>query len=201
MLSDDAAIREVLIDSGALSMGRPGLTHVVTATISVSFAEELTVLHEAARLGYVAAPVLGRPDVAARGELNILTAGRPESVGVVRPLLDILGKKVWDMGEVPKRANAAKVAANMMIAMAIEAMTEALAITELMAFRVKHSSISSSIRCLVVALIKPIAPTLRNEGSSPVSKPAWVSRICGSRRPQRRRGEASCRCSKRCAAR
>jgi 3-hydroxyisobutyrate dehydrogenase-like beta-hydroxyacid dehydrogenase len=103
---------------------------VVAATISVDFSEELTRLHEAAGLGYVAAPVLGRPDVAARGELNILAAGRFESVERVRPLLDVLGKKVWDMGEVPKRANAAKLAANMMIAMVIESMAEAVAITE-----------------------------------------------------------------------
>lgn len=130
MLSDDLVVRQVLIDGGALSMARPGLVHVVAATISVDFSEELTGLHEAAGLGYVAAPVLGRPDVAARGELNILAAGRSESVERVRPLLDVLGKKVWDMGEVPKRANAAKLAANMMIAMVIESMAEAVAITE-----------------------------------------------------------------------
>ena len=48
----------------------------------------------------------------------------------MRPLLDVLGKKVWDMGEEPPRANAAKIAANMMITMAIEAMAEAAVLTE-----------------------------------------------------------------------
>ena len=76
------------------------------------------------------APVLGRPDVAKEGQLNILAGGRPEAVDAVRPLLDVLGKKVWDMGEVPARANAAKIAANMMIIMAIEAMAEAVVLTE-----------------------------------------------------------------------
>ncbi len=130
MLSDDPAIRAVLLDSGALSKARAELVHVMTATISVAFAEELTGLHEKAGIGYVAAPVMGRPDVAARAELNILAAGKPDAVDRVRPLLDVLGKKVWDMGEQPKRANAAKLAANMMITMAIEAMAEAVAITE-----------------------------------------------------------------------
>jgi 3-hydroxyisobutyrate dehydrogenase-like beta-hydroxyacid dehydrogenase len=130
MLADDAAIREVLLDSGALSRASKGLVHVVASTLSVAFAEELIDAHSRAGLGYVSAPVLGRPDVAAKGELNILAAGAPAALGKVRPLLDRLGTKVWDLGTDPKRANAAKVAANMMIAMAIEAMAEAVVITE-----------------------------------------------------------------------
>jgi 3-hydroxyisobutyrate dehydrogenase-like beta-hydroxyacid dehydrogenase len=129
MLSDDAAIREVLLDSHALSRARAGLIHVVNSTISVAFAEELATLHAKSGLGYVAAPVLGRPDVAAKGELNVLAAGLPAAVDKVRPLLALLGK-VWDLGADPKRANATKLAANMMLAMAIEAMAEAVAITE-----------------------------------------------------------------------
>lgn len=130
MLSDDAAIRAVLIEPGVLASARAGLTHVVTSTISVAFAAELADRHRAAGLGYVSAPVLGRPDLARDGQLNILAGGAPEAVANVRPLLDVLGRKVWDMGEVPARANAAKIAANMMITMAIEAMAEAAVLTE-----------------------------------------------------------------------
>ena len=130
MLSDDPAIREVLLEPGVLAKAKPGLVHVVTSTISVAFAGELAAAHAAAGVGYVSAPVLGRPDVAAKGELNILAAGKREAVETVRPLLDVLGKKVWDMGEEPPRANAAKIAANMMITMAIEAMAEAAVLTE-----------------------------------------------------------------------
>ena len=130
MLPDDPAIREVLLDPDVLGRARHGLVHVVTSTISVAFAGELAAAHAAAGVGYVSAPVLGRPDVAAKGELNILAAGRREAVDTVRPLLDVLGKKVWDMGEDPPRANAAKIAANMMITMAIEAMAEAVVLIE-----------------------------------------------------------------------
>jgi len=45
-------------------------------------------------------------------------------------LLEVLGKRVWDMGQDPKRANAAKIAANMMITMAIEALAEGVVLTE-----------------------------------------------------------------------
>ena len=135
MLSDDPAIREVLLDAGALQAGvlqtaRGGLVHVVTSTISVGFAGELAAAHEGVGIGYVSAPVLGRPDAAREAQLHILAAGKRQAVDKVRPLLEVLGRKVWDMGETPTQANAAKIAANMMITMAIEAMAEAVALTE-----------------------------------------------------------------------
>lgn len=130
MLSDDPAIREVILDAGLLARARPGLTHVVTSTISVAFARELESLHEEAGLGYVSAPVLGRPNVAASGQLNILASGKAEAVAAIEPLLAPLSHKVWTLGEDPARANAAKIACNMMIAMAIEAMAEGVVLTE-----------------------------------------------------------------------
>ncbi|KAA2234583.1 NAD(P)-dependent oxidoreductase [Salinarimonas soli] len=130
MLSDDAAIRSVLLDPGTLRQARPGLVHIVSSTISVAFARELVRAHAEAGLGYVSAPVLGRPDVAARGELNVLAAGDPPNVSAVRPLLEVVGSRVWDLGAEPPTANAAKIACNMMITMAIEAMAEAVVLAE-----------------------------------------------------------------------
>lgn len=130
MLSDDDAIRSVLLETDVLKRAKPGLVHIVTSTISVEFARELVALHEAAGVEYVSAPVLGRPDVAAAGELNVLAAGAPHAIAKVGPLLDAISKRVWDMGASAPTANAAKIACNMMIAMAIEAMAEAVALTE-----------------------------------------------------------------------
>jgi len=129
MLSDDAAIREVILVSGVLRTARPTLVHVVTATISVAFADELLATHEAVRLGYVSAPVFGRPEIAEAGQLNIMVAGREEAVATVRPLLEVLARRVWMMGTDPKQANVAKIAGNMMITMAIEAIAEAVVLT------------------------------------------------------------------------
>lgn len=130
MLSDDAAIRGVLLKSGALAQARGTLVHIVVSTISVGFARELVEYHHAANIGYVAAPVLGRPDVAAKGELQVLAAGPLAAVETVRPVLEVIGKRVWDMGTEPPTAYAAKIACNMMITMAIEAMAEAVVLTE-----------------------------------------------------------------------
>ena len=130
MLGDDAAVRSVILDSGALAGARRGLVHVMAATISVALAEELVVRHREAGLGYVSAPVFGRPPAAAAAQLNIVAAGDPEAIARVQPLFDVLGAKTWRVGDEPQRANAVKLAGNMMIALAIEAMAEATALTE-----------------------------------------------------------------------
>lgn len=132
MLSDDAALRSVLLDSGLLARATAGSprVHVNMATISVAFAEELAAHHQEHGIAYVAAPVLGRPDVAAAGKLNIIAAGPTDALEFVQPLLDVVGQKTWRFGEQPARANVTKLAMNFMIAAAMEAMGEAAALAE-----------------------------------------------------------------------
>lgn len=130
LLSDDAAIQDVLIDDNLLRAANSSLVHIIASTISVKYSHALTRYHEDAGIAYVAAPVLGRPDVAALGELNVLAAGPQEALDYVMPVLDIISKRVWHMGEAPAAAYAAKIACNMMITMAIEAMAEAVVLTE-----------------------------------------------------------------------
>lgn len=130
MLSDDDAIRSVVLDSDLLARAPSGLVHVVQSTISVAFAHELVAAHERAGVTYVSAPVLGRPDAAAAGQLNVLAAGPAEAIERLRPVFAIIGQRLWELGEESPRANAAKVACNMMITMAIEAMAEAVVLTE-----------------------------------------------------------------------
>jgi 3-hydroxyisobutyrate dehydrogenase-like beta-hydroxyacid dehydrogenase len=130
MLSEDEAIRSVLLQQGVLDQAKAGLVHVVASTISIAFAKELVEWHDKHGFGYVSAPVLGRPDVAAQGELNILAGGAPAAIEKIRPLLEVIGGRTWDMGADAPTANAAKIACNMMITMAIEAMAEGVVLTE-----------------------------------------------------------------------
>ncbi len=110
MLSDDAAVRSVIIDGGALASARKGCVHVMMATISLALVEELQELHRATGVAYVAAPVFGVPAVAAQAQLNILVAGDAGAVAAVQPLLDAMGQKTWRLGENPVQANVAKIA-------------------------------------------------------------------------------------------
>ncbi|MDE1181156.1 NAD(P)-dependent oxidoreductase [Paraburkholderia sp.] len=124
MLADDAAMREVF-NATLLENAARGLIHVNMATISVTLAEELASAHAARGIEYVAAPVLGRADVAAAGKLTIVAAGPAESIDRVQPLFDAMGQKTWRIGSLPQQANVIKLAANFMLAAAVESLGEA----------------------------------------------------------------------------
>jgi 3-hydroxyisobutyrate dehydrogenase-like beta-hydroxyacid dehydrogenase len=128
MLADDAALRGILAEGHLVETAAKTLVHVNMATISVAFAKELARLHADYGVGYVAAPVFGRTEVAVAGKLNIVAAGPPAMIDKVRPLFDAMGQKVWPMGEEPHRANAVKIAGNYMIAASLQTMAEAIAL-------------------------------------------------------------------------
>lgn len=130
MLADDNALRAVLLDSGVLDRASRDSVpvHVNMATISVAFADELAARHAERGIAYIAAPVLGRPDAAAGGRLNIIAAGPTAALDSVQPLLDVAGQKTWRFGETASRANVVKIAMNFMLAAACESMGEAAAL-------------------------------------------------------------------------
>lgn len=130
MLADDEAVRETVLAAGLPALAPPGTVHVNLATISVRFAEELTREHRRHGVEYVSAPVFGRPDAAAGGQLAIVAAGDGAALDRAQPLLDALGRRTWRVGGEPRQANALKLAGNFMIASAIETMAEAGAMVE-----------------------------------------------------------------------
>jgi 3-hydroxyisobutyrate dehydrogenase-like beta-hydroxyacid dehydrogenase len=128
MLPNDDAIRDVFLNGGILPPPGSSLVHVNMATVSMQCVSELAELHAAQGVGYVSAPVFGRPEMAARREINILAAGKPDAVARVQPLLDSIGRKTWYLGEEPHNANVTKIAGNLMVACIVEAMGEAAAL-------------------------------------------------------------------------
>jgi 3-hydroxyisobutyrate dehydrogenase-like beta-hydroxyacid dehydrogenase len=125
MLADDAAVHAVI---DPLLDGAPkGLVHVNMATISVALARDLAARHGDHGLFYVAATVFGRPELAAAAKLTIVAAGDQGAIARVQPLLDVIGQRTWVMGAQPERANVVKLAGNLMLGAAVEAMAEASA--------------------------------------------------------------------------
>jgi 3-hydroxyisobutyrate dehydrogenase-like beta-hydroxyacid dehydrogenase len=129
MLANDAAVREVVLGQG-LPAARPGLLHLSMSTITVKLCQEMEAAHARAGVLLVGAPVLGRPDVAAAGQLNILAAGEEAAVEKAAPLLAAMGRKTWRIGPRPHQASLVKLAVNFSLAAAIEAMSEAFALVE-----------------------------------------------------------------------
>ena len=123
VLFDDAAVRERLLDDALLSAARPGLLHICVSTISPALSVELDAACRQHGLRYVAAPVFGRPDAAARAELQILVAGEQDAVRQAREILGLFGQ-TWSLGVEPDHAHLAKLAGNFMMGCAIEAMAE-----------------------------------------------------------------------------
>ena len=131
MVPDDHALEEVVLSEGGIleQLGANGI-HLSMSTVSPQAAERFAALYAKQGSCYLAATVLGRPDVAAAAQLSIFLAGPCAAKERVLPLLQVLGKDIYDVGEAVAAANVVKIAANFLIVAAIEAMGEAAALVE-----------------------------------------------------------------------
>ncbi|WP_346148063.1 NAD(P)-dependent oxidoreductase [Kitasatospora cinereorecta] len=129
MLADDHAVESLLLDARLLESASTAV-HVNMATVSPGLARRAAALHASHGVGYLAAPVLGRTDVAAAGNLNILAAGADPDIDRVEPLFEAMGRKTWRLGTRPEAANVAKICVNFMLTSAIESLSEATALAE-----------------------------------------------------------------------
>jgi len=129
MLANEDVLAE-LFSPESLSAAPAGLIHVNHATVSAQAAAEFAQLHHELGHTYVAAPVIGRPDVAGRGELTILAAGDRAALDRTLPFLETMGKRVWEYGDNPINANVAKIAVNLLIIHALQALAESVTLIE-----------------------------------------------------------------------
>jgi 3-hydroxyisobutyrate dehydrogenase-like beta-hydroxyacid dehydrogenase len=128
LANDDAASDVTLGAGGIIAHLRKGAIHLSMSTISVALSKRLTQAHAQAGQRYVAAPVFGRPDMAAAAKLFIVAAGDPAAVEACKPLFDALGQKTSIIGAEPSAANLVKLTANFLQASVIEALGEAIAL-------------------------------------------------------------------------
>ena len=130
MLFDDASHQDVLFGpqglpvNGLMGALRPGALHIAFSTISVALSERLTEEHGRRGQAYVAAPVFGRPNVAAEGRLWIVMAGADDAVARARPLLEPLSRGISVVGKEPWQAHALKLGGNFLISAMIHSLGE-----------------------------------------------------------------------------
>jgi 3-hydroxyisobutyrate dehydrogenase-like beta-hydroxyacid dehydrogenase len=106
---------------------RPGAVHISMSTVSPDMSRHLADAHSARRQEYVAAPVLGNPDLARSRKLFVLAAGRRNALSAAKPLLERLGQRVFVISDDAPAANLMKLAGNVLTATTLESMGEVLA--------------------------------------------------------------------------
>jgi 3-hydroxyisobutyrate dehydrogenase-like beta-hydroxyacid dehydrogenase len=131
MLFDDAANEEVLFGSnGLVDALDPGSLHIAMSTISVALSERLAAEHAKRGIDFVAAPVFGRPNIAAEGKLWIVAAGEEKAIERGRPVFAPLSRGVTVIGAHPPQANAVKLGGNFLISAMIHSLSEAFVFAE-----------------------------------------------------------------------
>jgi 3-hydroxyisobutyrate dehydrogenase-like beta-hydroxyacid dehydrogenase len=128
MLANDNAVEVVVFGKEGILESLPaGAIHISASTISIALAERLTAAHAGSKQRFVAAPVFGRPELAAAGMLYVLAAGEKAAVQTAAPLFDAVGQKTFVVSETPKDAYLVKLSGNFLIGSVIEALGEAIA--------------------------------------------------------------------------
>ncbi|HUB52845.1 MAG TPA: NAD(P)-dependent oxidoreductase, partial [Terracidiphilus sp.] len=125
------ANEEVLFGpNGLMDALDPGSLHIAMSTISVALSERLTAEHARRGIDFVAAPVFGRPNIAADGKLWIVAAGAPQAIERARPIFEPISRGVTIVGAEPRLANAVKLGGNFLISAMIHSLGEAFVFAE-----------------------------------------------------------------------
>ena len=125
MLPDDPALEAVTLGDGgiAASLAQGGI-HMMMGTHGPAAVAACAARHEACGQAGIATPVLGRPDVAAAGQLGLVVGGAPAVAERCKGVIEAVSRRVFVAGDRPEHAAIAKLANSLVLACAIEAMGE-----------------------------------------------------------------------------
>jgi 3-hydroxyisobutyrate dehydrogenase-like beta-hydroxyacid dehydrogenase len=168
MLADDAAVDAVWIASGLVNRMPAAVVHLNMASVSLRMAQRLARLHQDRAGHYVSAPVFGRPEAAASGQLDIIAAGAREALAHCVPLFEALGKRWFDVGTEPAHANIVKIARNFLLGAIIESLGEAFAL-------VQKSSVDPAQFLDIITSTSMSAPAYKNYGRLMITPPPEVT--------------------------
>lgn len=113
--------------AGFFKGAKPGQIVVDMSTVATSSTLEFAKKAEALNLEYVDAPVSGGFKGAEKGTLTIMVGGKEEIVGEVMPLLEIMGEKIYHVGNIGA-GDSMKLVNNLLLGCNMVAIAEALAL-------------------------------------------------------------------------
>src|SRR5579862_9436187 len=122
MLVEDATVTDVTLRRGGIRDSLPaGAIHLAMGTYGVAAIRMLAAAHAEANQFLVASPVLGRPDLAASGQLGIVTGGPDDAVKRCEPVLQLIGRRSFHAGAMPEAATVVKLSNNLVLGSAMVA--------------------------------------------------------------------------------
>lgn len=129
ILSNDAAALEVFSEQN-LSAASAGTIHINMSTLSPEASETLAKLHAKHGIGYIAAPVLGRPIAITNGKLLIVAAGDSKDIEAASVVFEKVSAQYWNVGTDHAKANLVKLGVNYNLIHALQAIGESVALVE-----------------------------------------------------------------------
>jgi 2-hydroxy-3-oxopropionate reductase len=128
IVSDPPAVEQILWGhDGALGGLRRGSLYIDSSTVSPELARRAAAACAERGVDYLDAPVTGGTWGAEKGELVFMVGGRAEVFERAKPVLEAVGKRFFLLG--PNGAGqTVKLAMNMILALQVEALAEALAL-------------------------------------------------------------------------
>lgn len=128
MLPNGAIVEQVLFnDNGIFAGAKPGLCIIDMSSVAPGFTKKIAQLASEREISYIDAPVSGGVKGATEGTLTIMLGGNKEIVDQYRPLLEVMGKKIYHVGEVGA-GDAVKIVNNLLLAVNMAAAAEAFAL-------------------------------------------------------------------------
>ena len=168
MLADDAAVEAVWLAGGLVERLPAAVVHLNMASVSLDMGKRLAAAHRQAGGLYVSAPVFGRPEVAARGGLDVVAAGPADAIERCVPLFEALAARWFNVGADAAHANLVKIARNFLLAATVESLGEAFAL-------VQKSGLAPATLLDIITGTSMNAPAFRNYGRRMIDKPAEVT--------------------------
>src|SRR5690606_231444 len=116
MLSDDVALEQIAFGADGILDSLPDNSiHLVMGTHGAATIRSAYERHRERGQHLVSAPVFGRPDAAAAGQLGVAIAGDKSATERCRPLIAAVAKRVFEAGDKPEHAAIVKLANNLVL--------------------------------------------------------------------------------------
>ncbi|HZZ91068.1 MAG TPA: L-threonate dehydrogenase [Usitatibacter sp.] len=124
-----AQTEDVLFGAGAVADAmKPGSVFVMCSTVDPQWSIALESRLDGMGLLYLDAPISGGAARAARGEITMMTSGRPEAYARAQPALDAMAARVYRLGDRAGPGSTVKIVNQLLAGVHIAAAAEAMAL-------------------------------------------------------------------------